>query len=359
VATLALAASSFYLQSITDWRLAIFGLMTLFVVYYVQDGIVGYARDVLERIRPELVHRHAVYVVDARKSNEGQAFATGGHRSPSSGDLLAVDQVVMQFGGLKALDKVDLRVARGTIHALIGPNGSGKSTMINVLTGIYQPTAGTARLGGNVISGKKPAQIARAGVARTFQNLQLFGEMTTIENVLVGLHHTYKSNLIDVVVGTSRYRDEERSARIRAASLLDFVRLDDVHDEEARNLSYGKQRLLEIARALAIDPDLILLDEPAAGMTGSAIDELCTIIEKIREHGITVLMVEHHMDMVMRLSNMVTVFDFGRKISEGEPAVVRADPKVIAAYLGGETLIERVEESTGQQLRATLPPKTP
>ncbi|NBQ35150.1 MAG: ABC transporter ATP-binding protein [Actinobacteria bacterium] len=249
--------------------------------------------------------------------------------------VLKADNISVKFGGLVAVDDVSFDIPTGGVVSLIGPNGAGKTTFFNVLTGLYKPTSGVVTFDEKNITAKPPHKIAQAGVARTFQNIRLFGLMTAEENVMVAMHSHLKSGIISTVFGTKRQRSEEEESKKTARELLDFVGIGNTADQFARNLSYGDQRRLEVARALALRPKVLLLDEPTAGMNPQESQTFVDFVYRVRDKkGVSILLIEHDMSVVMKVSERITVLDRGQKIAEGTPAEIKSNKQVIEAYLG-------------------------
>ncbi|MGD0975504.1 MAG: ABC transporter ATP-binding protein [Candidatus Korobacteraceae bacterium] len=266
----------------------------------------------------------------AARHGSVQVNSDGGDGPP----LLQLDNVSMIFGGLRAVDRLTLEVCTGKIHALIGPNGAGKTTVLNIISGFYKPTEGLVRFNGQTIQGFDSAKIAGMGMARTFQNVRLFKELTALENVQIGMHRIIKEGLAETVFRTPAFRRAELRSAEKAKELLAEIGLQDKATVKARNLSYGQQKLIEIARALAQDPKQILLDEPAAGLNETETTDLVHLVRIVRDRGITILLIEHNMNFVMSLADRITVLNFGRKIADGAPGEIVSNEEVIQAYLG-------------------------
>ncbi len=259
--------------------------------------------------------------------------------------LLQTTDVIKRFGGLTAVNKMTFHLEKGEIVSIIGPNGAGKTTFFNTLTGIYKPEEGKIEFNGKPLLGLRTDQIAARGISRTFQNIRLFGNMSVIENVLLGMHTQLKQTPIDTLLQLPAFKNEERAAEKKAEDLLRYVGLKGVSNELAKNLPYGGQRRVEIARALAADPLLLLLDEPTAGMNPQETEDAIRLFRRIRdEKGVTVLLIEHDMRVVMNISERISVMDYGEKIAEGTPVEIRANQRVIEAYLGRGTVASQHEE---------------
>jgi len=317
-----LAVGGMFVQNTEDWRKAIFALMLFSVVVGLPEGLMGFAARFLTQLfridPPALPPASVLDMVLPAKTPDGVP-------------LLVLQDLKRYFGGVKAVDGISVTVNSGQIHGLIGPNGSGKSTAVNVISGLYAPSAGEMLLHGKALP-RGMFQVSRTGISRTFQNLQLFSELSALDNVMVAMKGVYRTPMPLVLMGLGR--GEEKRAQADALALLELVSLRQDARISAKDLTYGDQRFLEIARALARKPELLILDEPAAGLSLPDVNKLVKIIWSIHERGISIILIEHHMDVVSELCNVVTVLDGGRVIAEGSAEEVKRDPRVIEAYLG-------------------------
>ncbi|HEY0291299.1 MAG TPA: branched-chain amino acid ABC transporter ATP-binding protein/permease [Hansschlegelia sp.] len=327
-----------YLQEFQLWQKFAYGALLLTVMFVLPRGIIGTLWLGAKRLRP------TARGLDAAETAEAVAELSPASRGATA--ELLTQGLTVRFGGLTALSEANVRVKGGEVHALIGPNGAGKSTFVNAISGVYQPSAGSFGIDGQDLTGKRQHQIARRGLARTFQNTELFGDLTVLENVLVGGQARLGYGLAAALLRTPRRNREERELRAAAVGLLAFVGLTDHAHEAARHLPFGLQRRLEIARALASRPRLLLLDEPAAGLTTQEIDALAEMIRAIAASGVSVLLIEHHVDLIMAVADTVTVLDYGQVIASDRPGVVQNDPRVIEAYFGSPVVHGELAEAS-------------
>lgn len=318
------------LQDLKEWQILAYGLLLAVIMFVLPKGVVGSGAAIIQRLTTKPRARE-IHPWPNRFVPLHELLDTG---APAGRIAVKTQGLTLRFGGLTAVDEVNLEVMSGTVHAIIGPNGAGKSSVLNQISGFYTPTSGTIEFFGDATTGLPSHILARRGIARTFQNTELFGQMTVLENVLIGFYSHYRSTLLEALLRLPRFVREQKHFLKQAKQLLDFVGLSEYTEEEARNLPFGHQRRLEIARALALRPRLLLLDEPAAGLTHGEIEDVKTLIRLLTDHGITVILVEHHVEMVMTISDHVTVLDYGKVIASGSAAEVQGNPQVIEAYFG-------------------------
>ncbi|MHA6260414.1 branched-chain amino acid ABC transporter ATP-binding protein/permease [Sporosarcina sp. CAU 1771] len=326
-----------FLHNFVDYHLMIFGGILLVALILLPDGIVG-ALSRLSYFKKFSSKKVNVELGILHDDREAKIDLPDG----ITGKLLELKNISMHFGGLKAIDEVEIEILGGTVHGIIGPNGSGKSTTVNVLSGVYMPTGGNLLWKGKNITNYAPHGIAREGVTRTFQNLQLFEDMSVLQNVMVGFHRHFKTGFLKNLIYLGQVSNEERYYAQKAYDLLRIVGLEERAHEKSSDLPYGEQRLVEIARGLALKPDLLILDEPAAGASPKEIEKIMDVIQRLKNAGLSIILVEHHMDIVMNVCDYITVLDFGKKICEGTPETIQNDPRVIDAYLGGEEVNQLV-----------------